>query len=266
MKTKNSKAMLICSVFNVIILLLTLLFGENIWRQVHEHEQSVDDLLQEAEQAFIREDYLSALEIYLDDSLKRNPIALNNLGYMLVTGTGTSKDIKRGLDYYEQAAKLGNSVALDNYVLTILQKPTTYDEIIDTLIWGHKEGSIIADAFVERLSMHPAIVEIYGNLSLDNIWTSPYHDWRIWLDKITVEDSVILKDDLLRGEKGDFVGELCYRDIQVLIGYRTEKSLDGKTVEQPVYGTTQELAYRTYRLDYVEDPLFNQTFFTLDVP
>lgn len=266
MKTKKSKIELICIIFGVLLSFLVFLFGDNIIDKIHKDGQSVDDLLREAEQAFTSEDYLSALEIYLDDSLKRNPIALNNLGYMLVTGIGADRDIKRGLDYYKQAARLGNSVALDNYISTILQNPTTYDEVIETLRWGHKEGNLIADAFAERLSMHPVVVEIYGNLTLDDIWAFSYNDWRICLEKITVEDGVILKDDLLRGEKGDFVGELCYRDIQVLIGYRTETSLDGKTVKKPVYGTTKELAYRTYRLDYAEDTLVNQTFYTLNVP
>lgn len=225
---------------------------------------SVDELLEKADKAFISEQYLDALKIYLDESLNQEPVALNNLGYMLITGTGAAKDIPKGLAYYKQAADLGNLTAMDNYILTMLQYPTTYDEVMNALIEGHKKGSSIAETFIENISMHPSIVEIYGNLSPDDIWSFSYDDWRISLEKITVEDGIILKDELLRREKGDFIGDLCYRNIQVLIGYRTEYISENMSVKKPVYGTTRELAYRTYRLDYVENPSVKQTFIFLD--
>ncbi len=37
---------------------------------------------------------------------------LNHLGYMCENGNGVTKDIKQAIDYYEQAAKLGNADAL----------------------------------------------------------------------------------------------------------------------------------------------------------
>lgn len=252
MKTKNSKAMLICSVFNVIILLLTLLFGENIWRQVHEHEQSVDDLLQEAEQAFISEDYLSALEIYLDDSLKRNPIALNNLGYMLVTGTGAAKDIKSGCEHYRQSAKLGNTTALDNYILSKLLYPTTYDELLEALSWGHNEDRPIVETFVEITSLSPQIVNQYGNMDPSEFWENYDISWRTWLKLITVESDDVIDPDILDAGHADFIGERCSRKVKERIGYKTITTSDGLTVLEEVYGLITQLSYKTYRLQYAD--------------
>ena len=228
----------------LVVAIAGFLFGTNM--------QSKDDLIKKAEQAFLTEDYIEALKIYKDDSLEDNPVALNNLGYLLSMGLGAEKDIKSGRDYYKESAELGNPVALDNYVRSVLKHPITYDEVLDALIWGHTEKCTVIDEFIENMIMDPEIVERYGNTTQSDFWHLSYHEILDRLKKIKREDGVILKDELSENEKGDFIGELCYRDKQVLIGYRTETQSDGNYVGKPVYGTTQELGYRTYCLDYTD--------------
>lgn len=252
----------IISLLFLIIVLAIIIFG-----QCRAKVQSVDELLSQAEQAFLCEKYLETLKIYQDNSLKYNAVALNNLGYMLTTGTGAARDVKSGLDYYNQAAKLGNAIALNNYILTILQYPTTYEEILDALKRGHSEQSPVVDDFIKKTSMSPNIVDVYGNLEPSEFWTLSYLNQIAWLKQITIEADVVPigpDGEISEIRQADFVGEMCSKMENERVGYRTVTTSDGRTVIEEVYGLVTLLGYRTYCLQYVDFLENQQTFLYLE--
>ena len=259
---KKNKSFIV--IITTIVAVATFLFGDNIWGQLLNKKEDVNDLLKTAEEAFLCEDYLTALKIYQDDSLSYNTIALNNLGYLISNGLGAGKDVISGRVYYDQAAKLGSYIAFDNYLCSILLYPNTYDEVLETLEKGYNKGSTISNNFIESISMAPQIVEEYGNVTVSDFWDYPYFEQIKWLKTITHEGEIIPTDEISEIPKGDFYGELYSWKEKELIGYRTKTELDGQTTKEGVYGLVTKLGYKTYYLDYTSGMDGEQKFIFLE--
>lgn len=266
MNKKNKISIeIILTIITSITAILVFFFGDNIVERFTEQEgeksidellieaeqeggKSIDELLMEAEQEFKIQNFIEAYMIYKDDILKYNTVALNNIGYLFSKGLGVEKNITEGRDYYYRAAVLGNKVALDNYICSILYYPSTYNEIIEALKWGHEGDSLIAEEFVENMQISPEIVELYGNNLVESFWEIPHIKQRGWLKTITVKGEVLPTNEILSNEKSDFIGELCQRKEKQIIGYRRITYSNGQIMRERVYGLVTVAGYQTYYL------------------
>ena len=66
--------------------------------------------IQEAEVAYQREDYVTALALYQSVEPKHQGHAWYRLGYMYANGEGVEEDISRGIEYYRQSAEANNAL------------------------------------------------------------------------------------------------------------------------------------------------------------
>lgn len=108
---------------------------------------SEEELLCTAEKYFEMGDYLEVIRIYGNENLETNSIALNNMAYMYENGYGINKDLNKAIELYCAAAKLDASIAMDNYVIFVLQHPKSYWQILNVLQEGCDAGSVQAAKF-----------------------------------------------------------------------------------------------------------------------
>ncbi len=108
--------------------------------ELHSTQQSENDeqqLLMQAELYYNGEKYESLVELYSLEALRKNPIALNNLGYMYSKGIYFEQNFDVAIQYYENALKKGLDDALHNLVSLKLHNCTTFQEVVDVLRTGY---------------------------------------------------------------------------------------------------------------------------------
>lgn len=86
-----------------------------------------------AQEYFGIEEYIKAVEIYQNDNLDTDVVALNNLAYIYENGLGVSKDYDVAESLYLKASKMDNVKAKKNYISFVLNHPRSYSQIIEAL-------------------------------------------------------------------------------------------------------------------------------------
>lgn len=77
-------------------------------------EMDGQTLIKYAENAFLAEDYKSAIQIYSMENLSDNPVACNNMGYMFANGIYFPLNMEMADYYYDKAIELGDVKAYEN--------------------------------------------------------------------------------------------------------------------------------------------------------
>lgn len=111
---------------------------------------SENDLLARADSFYNIGDYYEVINIYKDDRLSINPIALNNLGFIYENGLGVDASISIAKKYFNQAAKLNNQNAIDNYMIFNIKYPYTYDDLLENLKFGYINKSEVVYKFINE--------------------------------------------------------------------------------------------------------------------
>ena len=111
---------------------------------------SENDLLARADSFYNIGDYYEVINIYKDDRLSINPIALNNLGFIYENGLGVDANISVAKKYFSQAAKLNNQDAIDNYMIFNIKYPYTYDDLLENLKLGYINKSEVVYKFINE--------------------------------------------------------------------------------------------------------------------
>lgn len=107
---------------------------ENTSQQLENDEQQ---LLMQAELYYNGEKYGSMIDLYSSETLRENPIVLNNLGYMYSKGIYFEQNFDMAIQYYENASKKGLNDALHNLISLKLHNCTTFQDVVDVLRTGY---------------------------------------------------------------------------------------------------------------------------------
>lgn len=216
-----------CFVVFFISLIVFLFLFSFYFRPGTIFSKDVNQLLKDAEQSYYCGDYLQTAQIYQNDTLQHNDIAINNLGYLFSRGLGVAQDLKIGKEYYYKAAQMGNNIAAKNYIISVLSAPSSYVEILDTLKSGHDEEDTIVDSFVENMMLNLNVVGKYGIVGKEGFWNFTDEDKISCLHLITVEDKLKIRDNTVNDYSSDFVGDYRSLPRQIFICYRDEYFMHG---------------------------------------
>lgn len=103
-------------------------------------------LLMQAELYYNGGKYESVIERYSSETLQKNPIVLNNLGYMYSKGIYFEQNFDEAIHYYELASQNGLDTALHNLVSLRLHNCKTFEEVVDVLRFGYdsnEKGTVL---------------------------------------------------------------------------------------------------------------------------
>lgn len=69
--------------------------------------QTSDDVFNQAQQAYLNQDYEKAFKLYKQSADAGNPEAMHNVAVMLIQPVGCVQNVKRAIDYYVKASQAG---------------------------------------------------------------------------------------------------------------------------------------------------------------
>ena len=74
---------------------------------VYAQAQSSDDVFNQAQQAYLNQDYEKAFKLYKQSADAGNPEAMHNVAVMLIQPVGCVQNVKMAIDYYVKASQAG---------------------------------------------------------------------------------------------------------------------------------------------------------------
>lgn len=69
--------------------------------------QTSDEVFNQAQQAYLNQDYEKAFKLYKQSADAGNPEAMHNVAVMLIQPVGCVQNVKMAIDYYVKASQAG---------------------------------------------------------------------------------------------------------------------------------------------------------------
>ncbi len=127
------------------------------------------DYLVLAEKYFKTKDYISAASIYIKESMRTEPIALNNIAYMYEEGILYEKNIDKAAEFYEKAAAIGDTTAYENWVRFNIRFPSmSMNDFIEFIRNAIENNSSSAKDFINGFISKDYPMTIEEFLNMDN--------------------------------------------------------------------------------------------------
>lgn len=144
---KSSKDIHISGLYTIIATILGAILGGIITHYYSTNDGLSDNqLLQKAEKFYKQEEYIQAIQIYEDERLKNNTIALNNLAYIYLYDM-PEKYIINAKECFKRASEIDKEY-LEEYIAITITHPQTYNEVFWLLKRGVDEENKNAERFI----------------------------------------------------------------------------------------------------------------------
>lgn len=145
----KKKEIVVSSVVAIICVFLEhYLTLKEIDYEVALNNETIEELLLDAQKYYSIEEYEQAISIYMMDEVKTNAVALNNLGYIYENGVAYEKNIEKARKYYRNAASLGNLESIENYVIFTIKYPRSFQNLLEVLKFGFEKNSEMVTRFI----------------------------------------------------------------------------------------------------------------------